>query len=553
MTTLIPKYDVKNGGSTPTGAINRPINEKLAETLSVKDFGAIGNGVADDTAAIQAAINATPLYGILIFPNGIYNVSTTLNLPQSIGLVGGEVGSRGVQQAVIKWTATGGTMFSLATGSTGLGTSFKGLRLVNNSTTDMTIIAATQTQNLLIEECIFSGVGLFTHAIILKESANGANNGSFDTTIRNCTFANASVYIYSASNDTKIIDNAFYAEIANYAGAMLFASNNDSASGLNSLLITNNNFEGTLTSSSFFIDLTLIIGTVITNNRIEAYTGGTLKLTQMIQECTIIGNFMNVPYVYSGSRATTAHNSGQSITEFSNFIPTPATNLFTEVNNIQGVFSTKNLFDVGNINTDWYFGNCSFNYVQNGSLGFRSPVLQLTTPTSGTASSVEAANMIQEPELQLAIANQLFTTTVFIVKALSTNVSNSVVLVNTGDTVEYWTVPKDSQWHVIKVVRRMQTGDTTFQPTAYLSYASSFNAADQLLIAGIGVWVGTGAFELPFFNSWTQSPASASNTYAWVTGEIVQNMSASTTGNPVGFVCTASGTPGTWRGYGALI
>jgi hypothetical protein len=70
MTTLIPKYDQ---GST--GAVNRPINLKLGETISVKDFGAVGNNIADDTAAIQAAINTGKA---VFFPAGVYKITATL-------------------------------------------------------------------------------------------------------------------------------------------------------------------------------------------------------------------------------------------------------------------------------------------------------------------------------------------------------------------------------------------------------------------------------------------------------------------------------------------
>ena len=78
MTTLIPKVDFKNGGTTPAGAINRPINEKLQEIVSVKDFGAVGDGTTDDAAAITAAIAAMTTGGTLYFPTGSYIVASTI-------------------------------------------------------------------------------------------------------------------------------------------------------------------------------------------------------------------------------------------------------------------------------------------------------------------------------------------------------------------------------------------------------------------------------------------------------------------------------------------
>jgi Pectate lyase superfamily protein len=45
---------------------------------NVKDFGARRNGVADDTAAIQAAVNTT---GRVIFPAGSYKVTRPIRNP----------------------------------------------------------------------------------------------------------------------------------------------------------------------------------------------------------------------------------------------------------------------------------------------------------------------------------------------------------------------------------------------------------------------------------------------------------------------------------------
>lgn len=59
-----------------TGAVVRTVQSKLRESVSVKDFGAVGDGVTDDTNAFILAANAIQAAGggKLIIPNGTYLV-----------------------------------------------------------------------------------------------------------------------------------------------------------------------------------------------------------------------------------------------------------------------------------------------------------------------------------------------------------------------------------------------------------------------------------------------------------------------------------------------
>ena len=80
-----------NVGYTPagTGAVPTTVQAKLRESVSVKDFGAVGNGTTDDTAAIQAAIDATPEGSTLFFPapTSCYLFSS-LTISKAIQIIG---------------------------------------------------------------------------------------------------------------------------------------------------------------------------------------------------------------------------------------------------------------------------------------------------------------------------------------------------------------------------------------------------------------------------------------------------------------------------------
>ena len=68
--------------STCTGVTGRTVQSKLDDYwINIKDFGAVGNGTADDTAAIQAAINCAVANGggTVFFPCGTFQITSALN------------------------------------------------------------------------------------------------------------------------------------------------------------------------------------------------------------------------------------------------------------------------------------------------------------------------------------------------------------------------------------------------------------------------------------------------------------------------------------------
>lgn len=80
--------NAENVAYTPpfSGSVTTNVEAKLAQYVSVKDFGAVGDGVTDDATALQNAFNS----GVSIYiPAGQYYVGTTiLQLPENVSVFG---------------------------------------------------------------------------------------------------------------------------------------------------------------------------------------------------------------------------------------------------------------------------------------------------------------------------------------------------------------------------------------------------------------------------------------------------------------------------------
>jgi hypothetical protein len=274
MTTLIPKFDI--GG---TGASNRAINLKLAEIVSVKDFGAIGDGTTDDTAAIQAAINANQ-NSTIIFPQGTYKVSSTILLTDSSGhnFQGNLIG----QNATINFTNAGSSSDTDATMQNG----FQAYPVTNGTGGDTT--------------------GL-RYAIIQGFIFNGPTNGacvrlanSYQVTFQN-NQTNSSRYglVTECCINTKVLNNRF-ATYTNAGYGMLMTSNSNIWYG-----------SGT-PSTSYWNDNPLIesngFGTSATNNPLahildhgsQAESIRLLLNNFFISAPLVGGSFFGTAYAYIG-------------------------------------------------------------------------------------------------------------------------------------------------------------------------------------------------------------------------------------------------------------
>lgn len=68
-----------------SGAVSRGLDNKIKDFISVKDFGALGDGIADDRAAIQNALNA---HAHVYMPPGTYRVTNTIEIAGNKTLIG---------------------------------------------------------------------------------------------------------------------------------------------------------------------------------------------------------------------------------------------------------------------------------------------------------------------------------------------------------------------------------------------------------------------------------------------------------------------------------
>jgi len=155
-----------------SGATQRTALNKLRDVVSVKDFGAVGDGVADDTAAFNAAWAASTPNPVFV-PAGSYAITGTVTgsfvTSGSVTIVGGTVNSISTYGAnSITTTATGtATVFNANATTLNMG----------GAATAMTIGATTGTTTVRNDLSLSTGnlvIGTSGKGIDFSATANSS-------------------------------------------------------------------------------------------------------------------------------------------------------------------------------------------------------------------------------------------------------------------------------------------------------------------------------------------------------------------------------------------
>lgn len=327
-------------------AVQTNVEAKLAQTVSVKDFGAVGDGVSDDTAFIQAAINSLVLTGgAVYFPNGKYKVTSQIEV-RSIypihlyGYMGGQTYNTSTQPnlagiiiggnitgSIIKYFAPVGVTRNEGGGGNVSGLSFYDATGSGANPGSYTCTAALELTDFnlsKVENCYFHwinggailcGFAVMTNitgnvirycgasgkpAIYLNNASTGFTSQSMVISGNKIEVCHGDVYIKMSGNevnDIKISNNGFEADTSTVGSNQVFVQTSGSRH-----LITGNSFNrvdavqlqldgGDITvSANTFAGGPFTASSIVMNGGRIAVVGNNFVSTRKKYEIEVIGN-----------------------------------------------------------------------------------------------------------------------------------------------------------------------------------------------------------------------------------------------------------------------
>lgn len=168
-----------------SGAIARTVQAKLRDTVSVMDFGAVGDGVTDDTASLQAALNTGKT--VLIPENITLKVTATVFISAGASIVGASNQTSKILLSGAAWTTAGSNQVAIAIGCASAGSAaspwygrINRVQFITDSASKFNrAICDFASKRAEITDCVFD----FTLGLGWTSPHAGGSMGSFTSSV----------------------------------------------------------------------------------------------------------------------------------------------------------------------------------------------------------------------------------------------------------------------------------------------------------------------------------------------------------------------------------
>jgi len=177
-----------------TGAEARTVANKLGEFVSVKDFGAVGDGVTDDTAAIQDALNAVKKVYV---PDGTYLCSTVTVSSDNTHIWGSKGAILKLKNSVDVDLLDLSNFDNLTISDITL----DGNKANQTTDVDAVCIRGDDNSNVVIQNCIIKNSALSGVNIRNSDGVKIVNNLITDCGTKNSINSGDGIYLAFNSND----------------------------------------------------------------------------------------------------------------------------------------------------------------------------------------------------------------------------------------------------------------------------------------------------------------------------------------------------------------
>jgi hypothetical protein len=588
-----------------SGAVERTAQSKMREIVSVKDFGAVGDGVADDTTAIQNAINSLSGGGTLHFPSGTYLVSTTntavfppdsqypsaiaLNVPTSQIVFSGVL-----NKSVIRLNSA--TLSSCIFGSNNLigDIIFDGLTLDGNSS----VIASLSTYGLFFPKmfkvtvtgCAFQS---FTRDGMLFgiNVAVGADYRCDWLTVEGCQFTvlnpnldpsvgQHGIRVYNARMQT-VNNNRFFGFITSPLDFNPLAIENTETTTIvtgNYFFSDSVNWRSGNSTLSMMGDRTYVAGnTIVGGGSIVVHAGPFSRsgikdyriignsIQNTVTSAIIVNTDVNTDIIVSNNFIRGAVRSGIEVQSdaappyttntpviiANNIIKDTSTATYTSTNESAciKVAQTSNVLVTGNqcITPRWagiaiLAGANNVTAQGNTIIGQKgqAPTDLLTNVGGGIVVAPGGFSYVDDVYNITIDGNFVFDFLTTVSPATVSFRTGGIAVYNDSSgakSVEYVTITNNvvRNGNGIAIQTYFLENSTVDGNTIWNSNGDIVDTSSTTLLsnATIGLY------------------AAAPSTGTWKQGTVILN-SAPTAGGFVGWVCTVSGTPGTWRTFGVI-